>query len=152
MSIPELLGGLEIRVNGRPLDPTVTDRLIDARVQDNLMLPDAFQLRLRDPHFELVDGTTFDIGAKVELRYAPPSSTAPVQPVVSGEVATIAPEFEHDGCVLVVRGYDISHKLNRTRRSRTFQDMTASDIAVKVVGDSGLDVEAESTSEVYPFE
>src|SRR3954463_5621315 len=104
MSVPELLGGLEIRVNGRLLDPTVTDRLIDARVQDNLMLPDTFQLRLRDPHFELVDGTTFDIGAKVELRYAPPSSTAPVQPVVSGEVATIAPEFEHDGCVLVARG------------------------------------------------
>jgi uncharacterized protein involved in type VI secretion and phage assembly len=72
--------------------------------------------------------------------------------VFSGEIATIAPQFEAEGCVLAVRGYDVSHKLNRSRKTRTFQDMTASDIAAKIIGEAGLPQVVEATSDVHPFE
>ena len=134
---PGLVAAVEIRVGGRPVDPSVAERLLEARVQDNLMLPDAFTLRLRDPSFELVDGTLFDVGTQVELRFAPAGASPPAAPF-AGEVATIAPQFESEGCVLVVRGYDVSHRLHRGHSTRTFQDMTASDIASKVVGEAGL--------------
>lgn len=148
---PTLVAAVEVRVDGTPIDPRVAERLLEARVQDNLMLPDAFTLRLRDPHFELVDGTLFDVGAEVELRFAPTGASLPAPPF-SGEVATIAPQFEAEGCVLVVRGYDVSHRLHRGHNTRTFQDMTAGDIAAKVVGEAGLPIEVEPTADVYAFE
>jgi hypothetical protein len=130
---PTLVAGVEIKVAGQALDPSITERLLEARVQDNLMLPDAFMLRLRDPDFQLVDGTLLDVGAKIELKFAP-AAAATAGDGFKGEVTTIAPQFEGEGCVLLVRGYDISHRLNRSRKTRTFQDMTASDIASKVIG------------------
>ncbi|MGH2942347.1 MAG: VgrG-related protein [Solirubrobacteraceae bacterium] len=148
---PTLVAGVDVKVAGQPLDPSILDRLLEARVQDNLMLPDAFMLRLRDPDFQLVDGSLFEVGAKIELKFAGADGGAPGESF-SGEVATIAPQFEGEGCVLVVRGYDVSHKLNRSRRTRTFQDMTASDIAAKIIGEAGLAKVVEPTRDVYPFE
>jgi uncharacterized protein involved in type VI secretion and phage assembly len=148
---PALAAAVEIRVGGQALDPSLAERLLEARVQDNLMLPDAFMLRLRDADFQLVDGSLFDVGATIELRFAAADGGAPGE-AFSGEVATIAPEFEAEGCVLSVRGYDLSHTLNRSRRTRTFQDMTASDIAAKIIGEAGLPKAVEPTRDVYPFE
>jgi len=148
---PTLAAGVDIKVAGQPLDPGIMDRLLEARVQDNLMLPDAFMLRLRDPDFQLVDGSLFDVGAKIELKFAGADGGA-AGDGFSGEVATIAPQFEAEGCVLVVRGYDLSHKLNRSRKTRTFQDMTASDIASKIIGEAGLPKVVEATRDVHPFE
>jgi uncharacterized protein involved in type VI secretion and phage assembly len=51
-----------------------------------------------------------------------------------------------------VRGYDLSHRLNRSRKTRTFQDMTASDIASKIIGETGLPKVVEATRDVHPFE
>jgi len=146
-----LVSGVEVKIGGQALDPTITDHLLEARVQDNLMLPDAFLVRVRDPEFKLVDGGLFDIGATIELKFAP-TGTDGTGDAFKGEVAAIAPQFETEGCVLVVRGYDVSHRLNRTRNTRTFQDMTASDIAKKVIGESGLPSDVKATNEVYPFE
>ena len=149
---PQLVAGVDIKVDGQPLDPTISAAVLEARVQDNLMLPDAFTIRLRDTDFKLVDGTLLDIGSKVELQFAQPHERGAADGKFKGEITTIAPQFEHEGVVLVVRGYDVSHRLNRSRHSRTFQDMTASDIAKKVIGECGLKAKVESTSGPYPFE
>lgn len=145
-----IVAGVTIKVNGAPLDPGV--QLIECRVQDNLMLPDAFAFRVMDPKFALVDGTLFDIGAKVELHFAPAEASATAAGVFKGEVATLAPQFEKEGVILLVRGYDLGHRLTRSRHTRTFQDMTASDIAKKVIGEASLTADVEGTSDVYPFE
>jgi uncharacterized protein involved in type VI secretion and phage assembly len=142
---------LEVRIDGAPLDPIVAAQLVEARVQDDLLLPHAFQLRFRDPQFELCDGGALDVGKKVELHLGGPGG-GETKMLFTGTVATVAPEFEPTGCLYVVRGYDASHRLNLTRRSRTFQDMTASDIAQKVIGEAGLQIDAVATSEVSAFE
>ena len=41
-------------------------------------------------------------------------------------------------CTISVRAYDKSHKLNRERKTRTFQQMSASDMVKKVAGEAGL--------------
>jgi uncharacterized protein involved in type VI secretion and phage assembly len=147
---PNLVAGVSVKVNGQALDPSIP--IAEARVQDNLMLPDAFMLRALDHDFKLVDGSTFDIGAKVELHFAPASERGGSAGVFKGEIATIAPQFEKEGPILVVRGYDLGHRLTRSRNTRTFQDMTASDIASKIIGEAGLNKDVQSTSDVYPFE
>ncbi|MBO9534076.1 MAG: VgrG-related protein [Solirubrobacteraceae bacterium] len=153
MSDAQHVADLEVRVDGAALDPEVAAALIEARVQDDLLLPDAFQLRFRDPRFELCDGAQFDVGKQVELRLqGPAGGSSGLTTLFKGSIATLAPEFETDGCIFVVRGFDVSHKLNLTRRSRTFQDMTASDIARKVVSEAGLQIDATATSQVSEFE
>lgn len=149
------VGGLEVRVDGAPLDPSVADRLLDARVQDDLLLPDQFQLRFRDPDFELIDGSAMDVGKRVELRLGGPggaSGSSATRSLFTGTIATLAPEFEQGGAVFVVRGFDASHQLNLTRRSRTFQDMTIADIARKVITDAGLQADVAATTGVSAFE
>jgi uncharacterized protein involved in type VI secretion and phage assembly len=145
---PNLVAGVTAKVNGQTLDVPIAE----ARVQDNLMLPDAFMLRVLDPDFKLVDGTAFDIGAKVELHFAAASERGGPEGVFKGEIATLAPQFEKDGSILVVRGYDLGHRLTRSRNTRTFQDMTASDIASKIIDEAGLAKDVKPTSDVYPFE
>ncbi|MDX6681070.1 MAG: hypothetical protein QOG94_1109 [Solirubrobacteraceae bacterium] len=147
---PNLVAGVSVKVGGQTLDPSVS--IVEARVQDNLLLPDAFMLRLLDPDFKLVDGSTFDIGAKVELQFAAASKPSGSDGVFKGEIVTLAPQFEKEGPVLVVRGYDLGHRLIRSRHTRTFQDMTASDIASKIIGEAGLAKDVQATSDVYPFE
>jgi phage protein D len=147
---PNLVAGVSVKVGGQALDPSIS--IAEARVQDNLLLPDAFMIRLLDPDFELVDGSTFEIGAKVELQFAAASTPGSSDGIFKGEIATLAPQFEKQGPVLVVRGYDLGHRLIRSRNTRTFQDMTASDIASKIIGEAGIAKNVESTSDVYPFE
>ena len=99
-----------------------------------------------------MDGSTFVIGAKVELQFAAASEPGSSDGIFKGEIATLAPQFEKQGPVLVVRGYDLGHRLIRSRNTRTFQDMTASDIASKIIGEAGLAKDVQATSDVYPFE
>jgi uncharacterized protein involved in type VI secretion and phage assembly len=145
-----LVAGVSVKVDGQTLDPGIS--ILEVRVQDNLMLPDAFMLRMLDQDFKLVDGTTFSIGAKVELHFAPASERGGPDGIFKGEIATLAPQFEKEGTVLVVRGYDVGHRLTRSRNTRTFQDMTASDIAAKIIGEAGLAKDVQATTQVYPFE
>ena len=66
--------------------------------------------------------------------------------IFKGQIAAVEPEFGAKGCTIAVRAYDKSHKLNRVRKVRTFQQMSASDMVRKVVrGRPALQVEAEST-------
>ena len=132
-----MLAGAKILIDGQPLDPALEGRLIEVRVDDNLMLPDAVSLRIADPGLEHVDSSPLEIGAEVEVQLAGAEASA-LAKVFKGQIAAVEPEFGAGGAVLAARGYDYSHALNRTRRTRTFQNMTAADIARKVVTTAGL--------------
>jgi phage protein D len=58
--------------------------------------------------------------------------------MLQGQVASNEPEFTAAGVMIVARGYDHSHALNRTKHSQTFQNMTAADIARKVASGAGV--------------
>lgn len=135
MSVP-LLGGAEIKVAGRPLDPGVDARLQEARVDLHLRLPDRCSLRIADPDLELIDGS-FALGEELDVAFTGPEGASPVS-VFSGPVASIEPEFDHHEAILVVRAYDRSHALNNTRRTDAYQQMSYSEIARQVAGRAGL--------------
>ena len=51
--------------------------------------------------------------------------------------------------MISVRAYDKAHKLNRVRKTRTFQQMSASDMVRKIAGEDGLAPKVEATNVVY---
>jgi phage protein D len=126
----------EIRVNGVLLTKEV-ENMVELRLDQNLMLPDAFLLRIADPLLELTDGNVFEIGKRFEFSFAGPEDRQP-KPVFKGEITSLEPEFTQEGFLLTIRGYDPSHRLHRARKTATYQDMSASQIASKVGSAAGM--------------
>jgi uncharacterized protein involved in type VI secretion and phage assembly len=126
-----MLAEIEVKVGGTPFGDEELARLLEVRLKDNLMLPDSFLLRVADPTFSWIDTKFFEIGKQVEISLGGPDARR-TNPVFKGQITSLEPEFGSSGIVLVVRGYDQSHALNRTKHTETYQNVTSSDIAKKV--------------------
>jgi uncharacterized protein involved in type VI secretion and phage assembly len=131
------IAGVELRVDGQPLDPNLVPLVQEVRVEDNLTLPDAFAIKLSDPGLKHVDTQPFVVGAQVEIRLGAPDQNRLI-PLIKGQVTAVEPEFRADGVSIVARGYDHSHALNRTRRNATYQDTTVAEVVRKVAQRAGL--------------
>ena len=145
------IAGVEVLVAGQPLDPTITPLLQEVRVEDNLMLPDAFLIRVSDPGLKHIDSHPLEVGVEIEIRLGGPDANL-LTSLITGQVTAMEPEFRADGVSIVARGYDHSHALNRTRRNATYQDTSLSEVVRKVCQNAGLQVgEIEDAGGVQPF-
>jgi phage protein D/phage baseplate assembly protein gpV len=127
-----------VTVDGRPLEGELADQLLEeVVVDDHLHLPDMFALRFRDPGRDVLKQAGVDIGALVEIS-ATPAGDGSQTPLIVGEVTAFEGEFDRTGSHVVVRGYDLSHRLCRGRNTRTFQHVTDADIARQLASDAGL--------------
>ncbi len=151
MSPLPLISGVEVTIDGDPLDSTLAANLLEVRADQRFMLPAAFLIRIADPRLEHIDSSPFSVGAQVEIRLAAAGGDT-LELVLSGQIAAVEPEFGRHGAVLAARGYDQSHTLNRTRTTATYQNMSADDIAAKVAERAGLDAGTiDSAGDVHDF-
>jgi uncharacterized protein involved in type VI secretion and phage assembly len=145
------IAGVEVVIDGQPLDPELARLVQEVRVEDHLTLPDAFLVRLSDPGLANVDSHPLDVGAEVEIRLAAPDGNR-LTSLIRGQVTAMEPEFRTDGIAIVARGYDHSHALNRSRRNATYQDATVGEVVRKVAQRAGLQVEkVEDAGGAQPF-
>jgi uncharacterized protein involved in type VI secretion and phage assembly len=133
------IAGVRLSVEGRPLDDALASRLVEVRVEDHLLLPDTFLVRVADPGLEHMDDHPFAIGARVEIAFGGTDGTTLV-PLMDGQVTALEPEFGRSGATIAARGLDASHRLNRSPRNETYQNSTVADIVRKVAGRAGLQV------------
>jgi phage protein D len=129
--------GAQVKIGGQPISET--GKVVEVRVQDSLILPDAFVIRFSDAGLELVDQGYFEVGNEIEIELAGLTQNT-LTSVFKGEITSLEPTFGRERAEVVVRGYDFSHRLHRTRRTRTYQNVTASDVAKKVASEAGLSV------------
>jgi phage protein D/phage baseplate assembly protein gpV len=139
-----------IKVEGSPLNRDMMDDLFEAEVETTLYLPSMFTLRFHDDaNFRWLDSSHFQVGGSVEIELGDPVSYQMVS-LMKGEITAIEPEFGEDHqTVLVVRGYDRRHRLNRGTKSRAFIQMTDADIVGKIAQEAGLQVTADATNQVH---
>ena len=133
----DLVATLDLRIDGRPLDPISAAQLIEIRVRDSVMVPSSAHIRIADPQARLVDGTLFDIGKLVDV-WTGAMDDPVAKPIFSGVLTAVEPEFLPEGIVLAARAYDRGHALTRSVNSRTFQFQTSSDIVMRVAAEAGL--------------
>ncbi|HEX6684202.1 MAG TPA: VgrG-related protein, partial [Candidatus Limnocylindrales bacterium] len=139
-----------IEIDGRELPADVAPQLVSAFVDDSQRLPDMFVLRFRDPDRVVLTKAQAKIGAQLKVMVQVADSQAPA-PLIQGEITALEAEFDSGGTFTVIRGYDQAHRLFRGRRTRSFIQMTASDIAAQVAAGAGLKVgEVTSTGTVFP--
>jgi phage protein D len=144
-----------ILLDGAEIDPLLATRVHEVRVMTYLKLPDLCTLRVSFPkgkegQDEPIDGHPFEIGSSLEIRLAARDQLTTAS-LFAGDIVTLEPDFTGGGVELLVRSFDRSHVLMRSRNVRTFQNQTASDIVEKVVTEAGLEVECEPSGEPHEF-
>ena len=135
------VAAVEVTVDGAPFDRE-GDRTIEVSYVDNLMLPDEVTLRVADPNLELMAAGTLDVGKTMTVAFCSPGANRATK-VFTGQITTLEPEFVENAVILTVRAYDESHKLNRTKKSRTFQKMGFAEIVKQVAQDAGFSAEVD---------
>jgi phage protein D len=119
------------------LPVAMRDRLVRSVVDTNLHLPGMFELTFYDNAGDTVRLAGLDIGTTVQVWGGAPDTQAGTR-LITGEVTGLEGRFESSTCFTVVRGYDVTHRLQRARRTRTFVNMTDSDIAARLAYEAGL--------------
>jgi phage protein D/phage baseplate assembly protein gpV len=145
----QLISQFYIKIDGEDAPRGIMDNLISIEVDDSLNLPDMFTIHLRDPRLEWTDSETIAIGKEIEISAGGENGQVKL---ITGEITAVETNFKSGaGATLIVRGYDQSHRLNRGRQTKTFNQVTDSDIATRIAHELGLRTDIDSTSEVYQY-
>ncbi len=147
----ETTSTLEIEVEGSPLSAELAVRLEQARVEDSAVMPDSFLLRFGDPTADFFDKSGIAVGKKIRLSVRQ-SGAGGTHPLLSGEITTVEREVDATGMRAIVRGFDESHRLVRSRNFAGYRDSTAGDIARKVAQRASLQIgNVESSGPVLEY-
>ncbi len=139
-----------ITIDGTPLEDRLAAHIEELVVDDDLHRPAMFCLTLLDPDRNIARECGFHAGAEVEIEATGEGASGDGKLVV-GKVVTVECEYDDNRTDVVVRGYAATHRLHGSRTTRTFTDVTDSDIVTTVAGEAGLALgEIEATSEVFP--
>ena len=148
-----------LKLGGATASDELLNDILDLTVENSLHLPDMCTIRVQegvfaDPSrqkpFHWSGSDTFQAGTKVEVLGGRSSDDA--GPIFVGEVTSLEMDISaHSLPTLLVRCYDYSHRLHRGRYSRSFQNMTDSDIFTKVCSEAGLTANADETTPVHDW-
>jgi phage protein D/phage baseplate assembly protein gpV len=144
-----------ILVEGTRLTDQEADAVHEIKVTDWLRLPDVCTISVGYAAdavrgFDELDSSAFKVGAAVEVKLGSMEETT-TQTLFKGEIATVEPTFQAGHVAMVVRAYDRSHRMMRSRKQRTFLNQTISDIVRSVAGDSGISVTASASGGPLDF-
>ncbi len=145
-----LASQITIKVDGNKLSTEEFEKLVELMVDSNQHLPDMCNLTFHDDTIALTDGSTFTVGKSLEVSVMDGEGTT--YPLFKGEIATLETEFTAAYTpLLIIRGYDKSHRLHRGKKNRTFLNMSDSDIVKQVAGDVGLSPNVDTTSTTHEY-
>jgi phage protein D/phage baseplate assembly protein gpV len=146
---PELISQVYLKIDGTDVSDEVMQSLISLEVDDNLNLPDTFVIHIRDPQLERVDSDMFSLGKSVEVSARGDNRTVKL---MDGEITAVEPRISRDALpTLFARGYDKCHRLNREKKTRSFNQVTDSDIASSIAREAGLRTSVDTTREVHEY-
>ena len=145
----DLAAGCKVTLGGSPMDPTLGSRVMEVKVETTVGLPDVCTIRFaEDPDptgtLKVIDDTRFALAAPITVKLAKAVGGQPGD-VFDGEITTLEAELGSSLAgepvmELTVTAHDRSHRMHRKTTTRTFRQMTVSDIARKMAGEHGLKV------------
>jgi Rhs element Vgr protein len=155
MSRVAKIADIRIEINGSSLPKAVYDRLISCQVESVLGMPDMAVLLFSDDPLSptlVTDTDRFSLGKTVKIQLPTDEANTTFETVLIGEIVTIEPEFTSSMTLnLRVTAYHKAHRLARERKTRSFVNVTHSDIVSQIAGEYGLQAQVTSTSSVVPY-
>ncbi|NJL20938.1 MAG: VgrG-related protein, partial [Leptolyngbyaceae cyanobacterium SM1_3_5] len=157
-----------LKIDGADAPDTLMEDILQAFVEESLHQPGMFTLVIRNDY---QSGTVQDqpwkyqdllkIGNSIEIGFHASTDSQEFKEekqdiLLMGEITAIETHFtERTQAPVVVRGYDVSHRLFRGRHNRSFQNMTDKDIVEKVVKEVGIEpgtIDASGVAHDYVFQ
>ncbi|CAN1210840.1 Gp5/Type VI secretion system Vgr protein OB-fold domain-containing protein [Tumidithrix helvetica PCC 7403] len=148
MPTPTYFAGVKIRIDGSNAPAELFQDLLQISIEESLHLPSMFTLVINNDYFagDVNDvawkhDDLFAIGKKIEIDYLILGTSRSVTPdtIFEGEITAIEAQFTSDAqAPIIVRGYDVSHRLHRGRYNRSFVNMKDSEIVTKIIGEVGI--------------
>ncbi|MCC2670093.1 MAG: Rhs element Vgr protein [Armatimonadetes bacterium] len=139
-----ILSHFYLTVDGQELSEDDRADILEIMVENSLHLPDLFTIRLSDPDFEWIDRDQFKCGAKVVIYGGYEGSG--LSRICAGEVTAVEMDLNAATTpTILVRGYDLSHRLQKGRLSRSFVKMKDSEIVQQIAGEAGISCQADSS-------
>ncbi|MBE9031488.1 VgrG-related protein [filamentous cyanobacterium LEGE 11480] len=158
-----------LKVDGQAVDEAVMEDVLQITVDESLHLPGMFTIVISNSqspgrvnqemwaHCDL-----FQMGKRVEIGFissATESHEFQEQhegSVIQGEITGVETQFTAGAqAPIIVRGYDVSHRLHRGRHNRSFQHMTDADIVTKIAQENRIargTIEATGAPHEYVFQ
>jgi phage protein D len=136
---------------GKALDSTTLAALLATVIDTHLHLPGMFELTFLDNAGSLLDHAGISIGTRISISGCGLADDTS-QVLIDGEVTSLEAVCRNLNCHTVVRGYDLCHRLQRARRTRTFANSSDSDIATQVAKAAGLtELDIKPSGTVHAF-
>ncbi len=146
----ELVQPPTITVDGRDLDATIMEDLLDLRVSLTVHAAAMAQARFEDGTFTLLDKDVFKVGGTLAVSL--PTSKNQVVSTFTGEVVSIGVDQGRGGRhELVVTAFDRAHRLSAVSTHQSYLNQATSAIVRKVAQRHGLTakVSVEGAAEPY---
>lgn len=135
--------GAAVLIDGVQMPRRDARRVAQVSVEQVINAPDGCVIEIRAGRNEPAD-FPFDVGSVLEVRLG---AGPRAQHLFKGEIVSIEAVYETGrGSAVTVRGYDLSHRLTRTRRTKTFQNLSDGDIAARIAAEHGLRSQVDTTS------
>jgi phage protein D len=132
-----------VQVGGSQLPDLAARHLVRTMVDTHLRLPGMFELHFTDMTGAALDAAGVEIGAQVQVTVGSADGNA----LINGEITAVEGYYQGVAGHTLVRGYDLCHRIQRARRTRSFDNMTDSDIAQQIAKDADLDVGTVSSTQ-----
>ena len=133
--LPEVI----LSVAGMPLEAQQVRALEEVRVSLRLSQPAQCELVFRDPPGPLEPVGRLTPGVKLQV-----SLRGETTPLFTGEVTAVETIYEPSrGQAILVRGYDLLHRLRKRQPVRAHLQETLPDLATALVADLGITVQSE---------
>lgn len=157
-----------LQIDGSNASADLLNDILQISVEESINQAGMFTLVINNDYFsgnsasKWKHQSKFAIGKKIKIGFT--SSTTEDSDfsqeetgyVLEGEITAIETEFnEKAQAPIIIRGYDISHRLHRGRYNRSFQNVKDSDMVSQIIGEAGISsgtVTATSVVHEYAFQ
>ena len=141
-----------LEIDGQPAPQGLVEDVAQVLVEESLHLPGMFVLMIQNDykpgrsqdkpwqHQDLLQiGKFLKIGFISSTDQTPAFDEEMKGIIIEGEITAIDVNFtETTQAPIIIRGYDVSHRLHRGRYNRSFQNMTDTDIVNKIINEVGI--------------
>jgi len=129
----------EIKVDGSELSAELELLIEKVMVDTDLHQPDMFTLTFRDNERNVLERSGIDIGKEIDIATTPIGDGSQTRLMI-GDVVGVEVHFGRQGTMTVVRGFDRSHRFRRGRHTRTFSNVSDTDIARQIADEVSVKV------------
>jgi phage protein D len=142
---------LNIKIGSQDAAASVAGDLIECVVENSLHIPDACILRLLDDEYVYIDSDLFKEGTRIQISTGW-EGISTLTPIFDGEIVGIELDLLTSGKPRIsVRAYSRGHRLHRGRQTKSFVQMTDSDIVNQIGQAAGFTVSSDATTEVHDW-